>query len=75
MLSLANVDLEQFGRGLLAFFMFVIPAFAALGIFGWAERKAKHIKWNKRRQQIKTMRQPIENDFFFGEIKDWSELK
>lgn len=74
MLSLANVDLEQFGRGLLAFFMFVIPAFAALGIFGWAERKAKHIRWNKNKKYVKEVTLPVEEDFFFGEIKDWREL-
>ncbi len=73
-MSLANFDIEQLGRGLIAIVYFVIPAFVALGIFGWAERKIKHIKWN-RRKNVKEVTLPVEDEFFFGAIKDWRTMK
>lgn len=64
-MSMANLDLEQLGRGVVAFFMFVVPAFAALGIFHWID---------SRNQVRKSKPKQPEEDFFFGAVKDWRDI-
>ena len=73
MLSLANVDFDQIGRGVVAFFMFVVPLLSAFGIFAYLE---KRVKSRKKKKVVKEVRLPEkEDDFFFGELKDVREFR
>ena len=69
MLSLANADYAQIGKGVVAFFLVGLLIALILGIMYGIDC------WVQSRKDLQKKREQKQDEFFFGAIKEWSEWK
>ncbi len=69
MLSLANVDYAQIGKGVVAFFLVGLLIALILGIMYGIDCRVQSKK------DLQKKREQKQDEFFFGSVKDWSKMK
>lgn len=69
MLSLANVDYAQIGKGVVAFFLVGLLIALVLGIMYGIDC------WVQSRKDLQKKREQKQDEFFFGSVKDWRTMK
>lgn len=68
-MSFSNVNFDQIGRTVVLFVIMAVLVWLGIWIYQRAERAVKA----RKKQQKKANK--VEDDFFFGEIKDIKHLK
>lgn len=69
MLSLANVDYAQIGKGVVAFFLVGLLIALVLGIMYGIDCRVQSKK------DLQKKREQKQDEFFFGSVKDWRTMK
>lgn len=69
MLSLANVDYAQIGKGVVAFFLVGLLIALILGIMYGIDCRVQSKK------DLQKKREQKQDEFFFGAIKNWRTMK